>query len=254
MAKRNNPNYRGILGRPINPWREDLIADLDRRRRELLLGLGIDADARDADAQGAQELSNRHGKGLDANVLRARNASHILFALAAAHAPGFRLATQGYNMRSIYMSRHPETRLPELPFADITILVRAVNAQSQVNARGRRSGIKRAINAITATDGLFSHLRRHRHRLEWMYHRHRRRMPPLFPSLTWCARPNNEACFASEVFFDEAPSLCRAKQRCHFWKGWEEWASYFAAEYVLERRVLIAVEMHRRLTSRRRRT
>lgn len=252
MAKRKTPNYRGVLARPINPWREDVLSALDERRVQLLLAHGINANAKDADARAARALLLRHGTGSNAKV-PGYSAVRVFLALAAAHVPGFRLVVQRYDMQSIYAARYPKTRSSELLFADIAALVRAVNGRSQVNVRGRRSGIKRAINAVTETGQAFSHLRCHRGRLEWIYHRHRHRVPPIFPSLTWCARPDNQTCFGDEVFFDEAPALCQAKQECDFWKGWEVWASYFAAEYLLETRVLVTIEMYRRLTSRRRR-
>lgn len=254
MAKRNTPYHRGILARPIDPWREDVIAALDQRRCQLLLELGIDPNDSDADARAIQELPIRHGTRDNADILSSRSASRAFFALAAASVPGFGLMTRRYNMGSIYASRHPRTRLPDLPLADIAVLVRAVNEQSQTNVRGRRSGIKKAINALTEPGQAFSHLRRHRHRLEWMYHRHRHKVPPSFPSLALCARPDRNSCFGSDVLFDEAPSLCRARRECAFWRAWEEWANYNAEEYRLEMRALVAIEAYRRLTSRRRRS
>jgi hypothetical protein len=85
-----------------------------------------------------------------------------------------------------------------------------------------------------------------------MYYRHRRSVPPPFPSLTLCAQPQGQTCFGDDPYFDEVPESCQKKGECPFWSVWETWANHGASEYITEIRVLIRVERYRRVVSRRR--
>jgi len=181
MAKRRTPNYRGLLARPINPWREDVPAAIEKRRLALFAELGVDPKDPSAHEKACLALLKKHriapNDGEDPIQPR-----HRLFALAAAKVPGFRLTQIGLTLGAFYAARRPETRPTDLPRTQIIELVQVVDKLTSHSIRGGVS-VKRAINRITETGQPFSHLRHRRSELESAYYRHRGRVPHLFQPL-----------------------------------------------------------------------
>jgi hypothetical protein len=60
MAKRRTPNYRGLLARPINPWREDVPAAIEKRRLALFAELGVDPKDPSAHEKACLALQKKH--------------------------------------------------------------------------------------------------------------------------------------------------------------------------------------------------
>jgi hypothetical protein len=247
VARRKTANYRGSLGRRIDPWREDVMASLHQKLRVLITELGVDPDAPDADVRALHALLARHHRARIRPGSR-RGVRHDLLAAASRLIPGFQMTIRGSKVRDLHEARHPTTRPTNLGLnsAQLVTLILAVRSRTPVNANGRRIGIKRSINYLTQIGQPFAQLRGHEKELELLYYRHRNSVPPALPSLALCARPMGQSCFGSDPFFDEVPDNCKSRDSCPLWKAYEVWASFAACEYAAELLALKGAALYRR--------